>query len=68
MSAWVSKEGIKSVPWAFNYTPDTEPLRQKIVAGLTAYYNNGLSDAKWNELVESTKTEWTKLYQQKFGA
>ena len=68
LGAWVSKEGIKSVPWAFNYTPDTEPLRQKIVAGLKDYYNDGLSDAKWNELVESTKSEWTKLYQQKFGA
>ena len=67
-NAWFFKEGIKSVPWAFTYTPDTDPLRQKIVAGLREYYNDGLSDAKWNELVESTKAEWTKLYQQKFGA
>jgi len=61
LSKWMAKDGVKSLPWDFNYVPSVNNQRADLVTDLTAYYNTNCSDATWNTLVDNAKSTWKRL-------
>ena len=57
----MNKAGTQSVAWDFPLVPNTDSQRADLVNSLTAYYNDGFSDAKWAELVTNAQKTWKKL-------
>lgn len=61
LAKWMAKDGVKSLPWDFNYVPSVDNQRADLVTNLTAYYNANCSDDAWNTLVDSAKKTWKRL-------
>lgn len=57
---WMN-DGKNTVPWNFTLVPSTDDQRAGLVTDLKAYYNDNLSDEKWNTLVSNAKTKWAEL-------
>ena len=58
---WMNYSDYVSVPWDFTLVPSTDDQRAALVTDLKAYYNDNLSDAKWNSLVTNAKAKWAEL-------
>lgn len=55
---WMGKDGVKSVPWTFNYIP-SENVKNTLGTGLLNYANANLADATWtSDVVNATKAKW----------
>jgi raffinose/stachyose/melibiose transport system substrate-binding protein len=61
LSKWMAKDGVKSLPWDFNYVPSVDAQRADLVTNIKAYYNSDCSDDAWNTLVTSAKSTWKTL-------
>lgn len=55
--SWMSKDGVKSLPWTFNYIP-SEAVKKTLGADLLAYINANQSDATFNTAVSDTIAKW----------
>lgn len=55
--SWMSKDGVKSLPWTFNFIP-SETVKNTLGADLVKYINAGFSDTSWNTAVSDTKASW----------
>ena len=58
---WMNNSNYTSVPWDFTLVPSTDDQRAALVKDLEAYYNDNLSDTKWESLVTNAKAKWAEL-------
>ncbi len=54
---WMSKDGVKSLPWTFNFI-SSQNVKDKLGTDLLAYINAGMTDATWTTAVTETKAIW----------
>ena len=54
---WMSKDGVKSLPWTFNFIP-SQNVKDKLGTDLLNYINAGMTDATWTTAVTETKAIW----------